>query len=266
MSDLEIINNFIKQLPKLNEITNKLKEQSEGDIVKKLELNKQTEMTNEMKNMKYEELKQYLEKKYDKLNEIQINKENENKERNECLKSINQLKEITENMNDIKEYDSMNMNNINIMINKIVDMMIDNENKEHKQRIEEINKLKKQTITNEIIDIKEGLENKKISKKLNNRGNNEYVYKHIKTLEEWSGQQVNNVLYDSDIDGKGSEIFRDKILNHNHLYFIVIDSNGNMFRYYDYDIINSYFDYKYNYDYNIFIITLYNNRGSEINI
>ena len=62
---------------------------------------------------------------------------------------------MTENIHDIKEYDSINMNNINIMINKIVDMMIDNENKEHKQRIEEINKLKKQTTTNEIIDIKE---------------------------------------------------------------------------------------------------------------
>ena len=99
-------------------------------------------MTNEMKNMKYEELKQYLEKKYDKLNEIQANKENENKERDECFKSINkgieiinQLKQMTENIHDIKEYDSMNMNNINIMINKIVDMMIDNENQEHKQRI-----------------------------------------------------------------------------------------------------------------------------------
>ena len=55
---------------------------------------------------------------------------------------INQLKQITENIHDIKEYDSINMNNINIMINKIVDMMINNENKEHKQRIEEINKLK----------------------------------------------------------------------------------------------------------------------------
>ena len=88
MSDLEIINNFIKQLPKLNEVVNKLKEQSEGDIVKKLELNKQIEMTNEMKNMKYEELKQYIENKYDKLNEIQANKKNENKERDECLKQL----------------------------------------------------------------------------------------------------------------------------------------------------------------------------------
>ena len=50
---------------------------------------------------------------------------------------------MTENIHDIKEYDSMNMNNINIIINKIVDMRIDNENQEHKQRIKEINKLKK---------------------------------------------------------------------------------------------------------------------------
>ena len=57
MSELEIINNFIKQLPKLNEVVNKLKEQSEDDVIKKLELNKQIEMTNEMRNMKYEELK-----------------------------------------------------------------------------------------------------------------------------------------------------------------------------------------------------------------
>jgi len=264
MSDLEIINNFIKQLPKLNEVVNKLKEQSEGDVVKKLEINKQIEMTNEMKNMKYEELKGCLEKKYDKLNFIQANKENENKERDECFKTINkgieiinQLKQMTENIHDIKEYDSINMNNINIMINKIVDMMIDNENQEHKQRIKEINKLKKQTTTNEIIDIKEGLENKKITKKLNNRGNNEYIYNNLKTLETWSGHQVNTVLYDSDIDGKDSSIFRNKIMNHNQLYFIIIDSNNNVFGHYHSGVIN-----KINsriHDSNIFIFTLNSN-------
>ena len=58
----------------------------------------------------------------------------------------------------------------------------------------------------------------------------------------------------------------DKIMNQNHLYFIVINSDGNMFGHYHDNIINSYFDYKYNYDDNIFIITLHNNRGSEINI
>ena len=92
MSDLEIINNFIKQLPKLNEVVNKLKEQSESDIIKKLEINKQIEMTNEMKNMKYEELKGYLEKKYDKLNEIQINRMKIKKEMNVLNQLTKELK------------------------------------------------------------------------------------------------------------------------------------------------------------------------------
>ena len=92
MSDLEIINNFIKQLPQLNEVVNKLKEKCEGDIVKKLEIDKQIEMTNEMKNMKYEELKGYLEKKYDKLNEIQINRMKIKKEMNVLNKLTKELK------------------------------------------------------------------------------------------------------------------------------------------------------------------------------
>ena len=92
MSDLEIINNFITQLPKLNEVINKLKEQSEGDVIKELELDKQIEMTNEMKNMKYEELKGYLEKKYDKLNEIQIKRMKIKKEMNVSRQFTKELK------------------------------------------------------------------------------------------------------------------------------------------------------------------------------
>ena len=42
--------------------------------------------------------------------------------------------------------------------------------------------------------------------KLNNRGNNEYVYNNIQTLETWSGHKVNTVIYDSEIDGKGKKI------------------------------------------------------------
>ena len=45
-----------------------------------------------MKNMKYEELKGCLEKKYDKLNFIQINQENENKEMNVSKQLTKELK------------------------------------------------------------------------------------------------------------------------------------------------------------------------------
>ena len=55
------------------------------------------------------------------------------------------------------------------------------------------------------------------------------VKQNIPTLEEWSGLKYKQVLYDSDIDGKSSEIFRNKILKHKQLYFIVKDSEGNVF-------------------------------------
>ena len=103
----------------------------------------------------------------------------------------------------------------------------------------------------------------KITKKLNNRGNNEYVYNNLKTLETWSEHQVNNVLYDSDIDGKDSSIFRNKIMNHNQLYFIIIDSNNNVFGHYHSGIINK-IDSSDIYDSNIFIFTLNNNGRCKI--
>ena len=49
---------------------------------------------------------------------------------------------------------------------------------------------------------------------------------------------MNNVLYDSDIDGKDSLIFRNKIMNHNQLYFIAIDSNDNVFGHYHSGVID----------------------------
>ena len=68
---------------------------------------------------------------------------------------------------------------------------------------------------------------------------------------------MNNVLYDSDIDGKDSSIFRNKIINHNQLYFIIIDSNDNVFGHYHSGVINK-IDSRI-YDSNIFMFTLNNN-------
>ena len=56
--------------------------------------------------------------------------------------------------------------------------------------------------------------------KLNNRGNNKYVYNNLKTLETWSGHQVDTVLYDSDIDGKDSSIFKNKIMQTKGLWLL----------------------------------------------
>ena len=74
-----------------------------------------------------------------------------------------------------------------------------------------------------------------------------FLNNNLPLLEAWSGHQVNNVLYDSDIDGKDSLIFRNKIINHNQLYFIIIDSNDNVFGHYHSSIINRINSCIYNY-------------------
>ena len=50
----------------------------------------------------------------------------------------------------------------------------------------------------------------------------EYVVKNICQLEEWSGYQYDKVIYDSDLDSTDGDVFRNKILNHQNLYFIII--------------------------------------------
>ena len=85
----------------------------------------------------------------------------------------------------------------------------------------------------------------------------EEIKNNMAQLEAWSGQKYSEVLYDSDIDGKDSSIFRNKIMNHNQLYFIVIDSKNNVFGHYHSSVINK-IDRDI-YDSNIFIFTLYSN-------
>ena len=69
------------------------------------------------------------------------------------------------------------------------------------------------------------------------------------------------MLYDSDIDGKEGKIVNNKIMNHNQLYFIVIDSNDNVFVHYHFGVIDQH---GYNYDSNMFIFTLNNNGRCKI--
>ena len=79
-------------------------------------------------------------------------------------------------------------------------------------------------------------------------------------LEEWSGKKYSSVLYDSGVDGRESSIFREKVKNHNQLYFIVIDSNDNVFGHYNPSVIDKIGESID--DNNIFLFTLNSNgRG-----
>ena len=66
-----------------------------------------------------------------------------------------------------------------------------------------------------------------------------YITSNISKLEEWSGYKYDTVIYDSEIDGKGSKTFEDRIMNHEHLYFIIVDDNCNVFGHYHDGLIYS---------------------------
>ena len=57
----------------------------------------------------------------------------------------------------------------------------------------------------------------------------QYITKNIYKLEEQSVNEYLGVLYDDYTNCKEVSIFIDKIMNQNNLYFIVINSDGNMF-------------------------------------
>ena len=96
---------------------------------------------------------------------------------------------------------------------------------------------------------------------------NEYIDDNIDMLEEWSGLEVGEVLYDSERDGKESKTFRDQILHHKQMYFIIIDSDGNVFGHYHSTVINSPGNWSNDservHDRNIFMFTLNSNGRCE---
>ena len=76
-------------------------------------------------------------------------------------------------------------------------------------------------------------------------------------LEMWSHCDYDKVLYDSEVDGKDGAVFRNKILRHDHLYFIVIDSNCNVFGHYHPSSLKE----GSNYDDKVFMFSLRNCEG-----
>ena len=189
VSDKEIINKFVNDLKEIKEVSKRIKEQSEDDIVKRLNLIESINLNNQIEGKSYEEVKAILDKKYDQIEEIQRNKEIEIKERNETIKSIKEgieiMKEfenITNNIKSIEESDLINEDNVNNIVNKIVDMMIDNEKKEFDNKVNEINKLRKNVRNNQIIDVDNELRKKKeeerkqeLKKKYGSAYNNQYI-------------------------------------------------------------------------------------------
>ena len=52
---------------------------------------------------------------------------------------------------------------------------------------------------------------------------NRYIRMNIRTFKTWSGLDDYSVLYDSDVNGYENDLFKEKILNHENLFFIIVD-------------------------------------------
>ncbi|BFU24994.1 trichohyalin, putative [Entamoeba histolytica] len=65
---------------------------------------------------------------------------------------------------------------------------------------------------------------------LNNKSNDK-TKETIKQLEEWTERRINNILFDSDNDNwnKNKSVFKQRIMNKEHIIIIIEDKEGNKF-------------------------------------
>ena len=91
--------------------------------------------------------------------------------------------------------------------------------------------------------------------------NNDHIEENVGLLEEWSGLSYDRIVYDSDKDGKNSEMFKQKVMDQEHLYFIVIDNQNNVFGHYHPSVIHGIRTDCI--DNNIFMFTLFSNGRCE---
>ena len=125
-----------------------------------------------------------------------------------------------------------------------------------------------------VIEMQESKEQRKERKHREEEAFNKYIKDNIKVLEEWSGHKYKEIIFDSNNE-KYIELlptFSSKILYHRHLYFIVIDSNDNVFgHYHDGEIDNGDKESSEEdddgcdcYDPHIFLFTLNSNGRSGV--
>lgn len=159
-------------------------------------------------------IKLWLQDKFDtlctRMREIQDASEEKKKYIDEMKQNIARLQEIVNIESDLMQTDNINVNNYNIVLNSIADQMIEYGFKEFGEPLKEELEIKTHEIPRLCHCDKRVIEN-------------------VSTLEEWSKLQVKDVLYDSESNEKTSVDFRSKVLHHSHMYFIVIDSEDNIF-------------------------------------
>ena len=224
MSSVETTIQFIQDgMKKISDGISQVKHAAFTDFVKEQKLEDFMIDDEKEGNMKKKEVKEYYKGIYDNYEARMHALESEKKQIETFFQLADNTRKQFEDIMNTKEsinnaYD-VNINNIKIVINSV---------------IKEVNKNADQN--DPIVEVLPLLNNEYKEPRLHTL--NSYVVDNMNKLEEWSGKKYSKVLYDSDIDGKNSKIFTEKIKNHGQLYFVVIDSHENVFGHYHDSVID----------------------------
>ncbi|KAL7716104.1 TLDc domain-containing protein [Entamoeba marina] len=182
---------------------------------------------------------------YDELNKSVLNK------RNETVVVENDIKKLSEFINvgkftTVLNKKKDNTNQIIDCINRIVDRIKLLETTVYNNRIKELDNMKVERYD---VDLEMDI--------INNSMN---------ILKEWSNKNTSNIIFDSKVDGNGSNnVLHNRVMNRSNMYFIHFDENNNVYGGYLNTKVNNSYDYSDKYecydihDKNAFVFSLTRN-------
>ncbi|KAL7718480.1 TLDc domain-containing protein [Entamoeba marina] len=236
---------------------------------------------------------------YDQLSEVVINNTNSIKQQNELVQQLEELNKFIEKEKENNDEIKVTLNSIVYkMIDKETSIFNKQEQNTKNQQNEKQIEFNKQTerLEKEKQDLlmklnmekdeleKESVKRKqKYNQKLIELNNLKYQYdtndykvfstilndedvifvQSINKMKEWSGKQHYNIIFDSKIDGDGSNnVLSDKVINKKNLYFIHFDNRQNIYGGYVNELIDGY-DEDIN-DPNAFVFSLKRNNQNTL--
>ncbi|KAL7718470.1 TLDc domain-containing protein [Entamoeba marina] len=262
-------NNLNEVIKKLNELKDEINE----DINEKYNLDKYYQI---IEGSDEDVLTRY-ETWYDQLSEVVINNNNSIKQGNESFKQIEELNKF---INKEKENNDEIKVTLNSLVDKMIDKETiifnkqeqNTKNQQNEKQLE-FNKqnerlekekhdlLNKFNIDKEQSEKESDKRKQKYNQKIKELNNLKYRYDtgdykiistisndeninfvpSINKMKEWSGKHHYSIIFDSKIDGNGSNnVLRDKVINKKNIYFIHFDNRQNICGGYVNELIDVY--------------------------
>ena len=231
MNNEDVFNNFFTNIEHLQEVlknsmTTLKKKSKEGKFEESLA--HVDEIMNNNKLMEYSKVKELVKEGNELLQMKQ--KEEENKQKKNDL--FSSLEAIMKCRNDINSYYDVELESYSKTITYLGLKLHEMKYGDWEKYILTTKESNRKDIIKELRTSKLNLIKQRLGKEVTSSIKDDVVCNNLDKLEEWSGCEYNKVLYNSDIDDKTNTVLLNRIKNHNHLYFIVTDTNNNTFGHY----------------------------------